>query len=213
MDGKLYLNNEVSKITGLSQRQIISWTEKGLVHPERPALKAGTMRGYSYKNLLELGLVKYLTDVIGVQFFTAKTILDDLRSDGEIEIWASNYSAYRLSFSDTTIDQNNNELISAKVAFREKCPTGIGGTLESIPKNFPKIKAEDGTLYYIFSDEESEKGYKTTIRIISPWKLSETMEAFNYQGNLESIVNSKGMIIVNMGKIKREIDAGIEKLS
>jgi len=135
-----------------------------------------------------------------------------LRSDGEIEIWASNYSAYRLSFSDTTIDQNNNELISAKVAFREKCPTGIGGTLESIPKNFPKIKAEDGTLYYIFSDEESEKGYKTTIRIISPWKLSETMEAFNYQGNLESIVNSKGMIIVNMGKIKREIDAGIEKL-
>jgi len=50
------------------------------------------------------------------------------------------------------------------------------------------------------------------IRIISPWKLSQTIEAFKHQGNYEEIINSNGMIIVNMGKIKREIDKGIESL-
>jgi DNA-binding transcriptional MerR regulator len=212
MNSKLFLNNEVSKITCLSQRQVISWTEKGLIKPERPAMKAGTMRGYSYKNLLELGLVKYLMDVIGVQFFTAKTILEDLRADGTIEVWASNYSAYLLSFADKITDKNNKIISDSDIKFADRDPRGIGGTVESIPKNLPKPKAEDGTLYYIFSDFGSEKGYKTVIRIISPWKLSQTIEAFKHQGNYEEIINSNGMIIVNMGKIKREIDKGIESL-
>lgn len=213
MNSKLFLNNEVSKIIGLSQRQVISWTEKGLIKPERPAMKAGTMRGYGYKNLLELGLAKYLMDVIRVQFFTAKTILDDLRDDGIIEIWASNYSAYLLNFADKITNIKNEEISRSNISVSDNDPRGTGGILESIPKNLPKPKVEDGTLYYIFSDFGSEKDYKTTIRIISPWNLSKTLEAFEYQGNFEEIINSRCMIIVNMGKIKHEIDKGIRSLS
>ncbi|MBW2340206.1 MAG: MerR family transcriptional regulator [Deltaproteobacteria bacterium] len=53
MDDNLFSNKEVSRVTGLSPRQVLSWTEKGLVKPKKPAKKAGTRRGYDYVNLLE----------------------------------------------------------------------------------------------------------------------------------------------------------------
>ncbi len=215
MVDRLFLNNEVAKITGLSQRQIISLTEKGLVCPVRPAQKAGTMRGYNYLNLLELGLAKCLMDIIGVQVFTAKMILDDLRYDGEMELWASNYSAYRLSFTERMVTKgkkNEGGDPDFSITVRDNDPTGLGGTLEYIPSGIDKKEDEEGVLYYIILNEFPEKKYKTTMRIISPWDLSKTLEAFDYQGDIQEIIDSNGMITVNMSKIKREIDHGIKKL-
>lgn len=85
MDTRLFINKEVSDIVGLSPRQVLSWTEKGLVEPERPAKKAGERRGYNYYNLLEFGLAKYLLDIACLQFHTASVILRELKEDGAIK--------------------------------------------------------------------------------------------------------------------------------
>jgi DNA-binding transcriptional MerR regulator len=77
--GKLFYNRNVSEIIGISPRQVISWTEKGLVEPEEPAKKAGMMRGYSYLNLLEFSLSKILLDVLHLQFYEVRNTLDWVR--------------------------------------------------------------------------------------------------------------------------------------
>ena len=82
MNTRLYQNREVSQILRLTPRQVISWTEKGLVEPKKPAKKAGTSRGYNYENLVELCLAKHLTDVVGLQFHHIWVILKELREEG-----------------------------------------------------------------------------------------------------------------------------------
>jgi len=206
----LFLNKHVSKIVGITQRQVLNWTEKGLIKPEKPARKAGTRRGYNYKNLLEFGLAKYLLNVIGVQFFTALTILNELREDGEIEVWASNYAKYRLSFS-TKIKSGKDELLSSYGAIRENDPLGRGGIISSDENIFKEIRPpekHDGIMYYIFFGDGKTK---ETTRILSPWDISQTKEVFSYEG-LDEIIKTDGMIVVNMGKIKEEIDRGIKSL-
>lgn len=208
----MYLNNEVSKIVGLRSRQVISWTEKGLVEPERPARKAGTMRGYSYTNLLEFGLAKYLIDVIGLQFYTTKTILRELREDGEIEMWASDYHQYRLSFARKVRHEKEDEPSGIVVMFRENDPRGLGGTVDferDLLYKDEKQKKPKGTLYYIFT---KEKATIETIRIISPYDLTATLKVFRDSEETEDILSGKGMVVVNLGKIKEEVESGVRAL-
>lgn len=208
MSDGLFLNKDVSKIIGLTQRQVLSWTEKGLVKPEKPAKKAGTRRGYNYINLLEFGLAKYLLNVIGVQFFTALTILNDLREDGDIELWASDLANYRLSFS-TKIKSGKDELINSRIAFRESDPSGHGGAIDHDDTLFKETQTPSkhvGTMYYIFSGEGKTK---ERTRILSPWDLSKTKEVFSYEW-VDEVIKIDGLIVINMGKIKEEINRGIQ---
>lgn len=212
MTERLFLNSEVSKIMSISPRQIISMTEKGLVHPERPSNKTGVMRGYNYINLLEFGIIKYLTDVICLQFFTIKTIMDDLRQDGEIEIWASNYASYKISFHTSIKDKQGNELAGSNMIFHDHNPKGIGGTLENIPKNISEKINQEGTLYYIFTNFGEEKDYRETLRIITPWNMLKTTEIFKYYDD-QNVVESKAMIVINLGNIKNTVNKGIKGIN
>ena len=157
MNAKLYINKEVSFIVDLTPRQVLSWTEKGLVDPERPARKAGERRGYNYNNLLEFGLAKYLLNIASLQFHTAWVILRELKEDGTIK----------------------------------------------------KIKRDKqgGTLFYIFTSEETDR-----IRIISTKDLKTTLKEFENRGELEEINSSKITLIVNLCKIKKEIDDNIAQI-
>ena len=215
MNDRLFLNKEVSVIVGLTQRQILSWTERGLIEPEKPAKKAGSRRGYNYINLLEFGLAKYLLDVIGLQSYTTKQILAQLREDGDIAVWASNYSSYCISFNRRIENEKKEDLSSLHMAFRVNDPDGLGGTMDfnSDVKRVKdkKSKVYSGTLYYIFTNYGKEKLYKETIRIVSPWDIGFTHKAFDYE-ELKDIITSRGMIIVNLGQIKEEIDKGLKKV-
>lgn len=202
-----YLNNNVSKLTGLSQRQILSWTEKRLIKPERPARKAGTRRGYSYFNLLEFGLAKYLIDVLNVQFFTAHQILEEMREDGDFLQWATNYKNY-ISFARRT---------SAKSTPKHKADllTGYHVRTPDLDIKRSKLSAHDyqpGTLYYIYTAFEGDKGnYIDTLRIISPWGFEHSIKDFQFEHDLKDALNFKGMLVVNLGKIKSDIDRKIEE--
>ena len=212
MVDKLYLNNEVSEIVGLTQRQILSWTERGIVEPEKPAKKAGHRRGYNYINLLEFGLAKYLLDYIGLQFFTAKQILTELRKDGEFAVWASDYSNYQISFALKIMDSKKEIIAESFLRLREKDPDGLGGISE-IDADIKRVaeknmKSNDfcGTLYYIFFRRGGKKSYIETTRVISPWDINRSQDVFNYFGYNIEFLKSKGMIVANLGEIKKEIN-------
>lgn len=212
MEDKLYLNNEVSKIVGVTQRQILSWTEKGLVHPEMPAKKAGARRGYSYKNLLEFGLAKYLLDVIGLQFYSAKKILDDFREDGDFKCWASNYFNFLISIARKYRYSKDDDSSGSHIRFRLNDPRGRGGTVDVIDNSDEKLptpEKQDGTLYYIFTKLDFPK---ESIKIVNPWDITRILEAFEYEG-LEDILSHRGIIIVNLRAIKEEIDEGIKRIT
>jgi len=208
---KLWFNNAVSEILGLKSRQVISWTEKGLTEPEKPARKAGKPREYSYYNLLELGLAKYLLDTIGLQFFTAREILRELKEDGEIQAWAANLSKDRVSFSRKTKDKDKDLLTEQTMSIRAEDPRGLGGTMEPSLDTPYRIKRE-GTLYYIFLDSKQGEGneYTETMWIISPWGIQKTLDAFDFVG-IEEIVTSRGIVIANLGQIKEKIDTSIKE--
>ena len=74
MQPQFYLNNQVAKIEGISPRQVLSLTDKGVVIPAREARGAGSKRGYDYINLIEFGICKRLFEMgHGIQ--SVKSIL------------------------------------------------------------------------------------------------------------------------------------------
>ena len=77
----------VSEITEVSQRQVLSWSEKGLVFASVELSGVGTKREYSYINLLEFRLCKQLFDT-GMGFRTIKKIVTNLRDEGALVEWA-----------------------------------------------------------------------------------------------------------------------------
>jgi len=209
MGNKFYLNNRVHRITGLTPRQVSSWTEKGLVIPARPAKKAGTMRWYNYLNLLEFALAKVLLDRVGVQFYTAKSILDGLREDGEINIWASDYNGYCIRFAHKLKSIKNEELGGFSVAFRAGDPQRLGGTVDfqrDLKRNLPENY--EGTLFLFLLGEA--EGLHEDIRIISPWDETETLQKLKSA----PLFPEKwiGKIVIDMGEIKRLVDSGIKTL-
>lgn len=93
MDRKLYLNNEVSEIVKITQRQVQSWTEKGLVIPFREAIGGGSKRGYDNVNLIEYLICKaLLNNGQGIQ--SVKIILNSMREKKLLRRWYENPKVY-----------------------------------------------------------------------------------------------------------------------
>lgn len=91
---KKYLNNQVAQITGITNRQVISWTEKGLVIPYEESTGVGKKRIYDYKNLLEFALCDVLLNNAGIGFRSVKRIIKHLRDQGILAAWANNFAEY-----------------------------------------------------------------------------------------------------------------------
>jgi len=173
------------------------------------------MRGYSYKNLIELGIAKYLIETIGLQVYLVKKFLDEIREDGDLEIWATDYSQHCISIAYKAENQKKEDLGGFHSIFRVNDPHGLGGTLTAIPQKIKKSKSPKGTLYYFYVDFQSEKKktYLETIRIITPWDLSNTLKIFQHIDlDIKEILAGKGLIAINLGRIKEEVDRGIEHL-
>jgi len=85
MSEQVYLNKQVSEIVGITQRQVLSWTEKGLVVPFSESMGTGTKRGYDYQNLLEFGLCEELFKR-GHGFRLVKRVMIHLKTK-KIEDW------------------------------------------------------------------------------------------------------------------------------
>jgi len=93
MEHKLFLNNEVAEIVGITKRQVLDWSEKRLVVPFKESTGVGKKRLYDYVNLLEFGMCMTLFG-IGMGFRSVRNIINDLRNSGTIRDWSEDFSEY-----------------------------------------------------------------------------------------------------------------------
>ncbi len=70
---------QVCKIVGISYRQLDYWARTDLIRPSiADARGSGTQRLYSYRDLVELKVIKHLLDA-GISLKTARTAIEYLR--------------------------------------------------------------------------------------------------------------------------------------
>ena len=74
---------EVTRVVGISYRQLDYWARTGLVRPSiRDAGGSGTQRLYSFQDLLQLKVIKKLLDT-GVELRRIRKAVDHLKAMGE----------------------------------------------------------------------------------------------------------------------------------
>src|SRR5688572_10780904 len=75
---------QVCKIVGISYRQLDYWARTDLIRPSiADARGSGTQRLYSYRDLLELKVIKRLLDA-GISLQSARKAVDALRQVGDV---------------------------------------------------------------------------------------------------------------------------------
>ena len=73
----------VCEIVGITYRQLDYWDSTDLLKPSlAPAAGSGTQRRYSYRDLVQLKVIKGLLDA-GVNLKTARKVIDSLRERGD----------------------------------------------------------------------------------------------------------------------------------
>src|SRR5882724_2751329 len=71
---------QVCSIVGITYRQLDYWARTDLVRPSITDAKgSGTRRAYSYRNLLELKIIKQLLDA-GIRLEVVRDVFDELRA-------------------------------------------------------------------------------------------------------------------------------------
>ncbi len=74
-----FTGTRAAKIVGISYRQLDYWARTDLIRPSvSEATGSGSRRGYSYRDLLELRLVKTLLDA-GIRLESVREVFDYLR--------------------------------------------------------------------------------------------------------------------------------------
>jgi DNA-binding transcriptional MerR regulator len=88
MDEAGYRGPQACNIVGITYRQLDYWTRTGLVSPTvRTAKGSGTQRLYSFNDLLQLKVIKSLTDA-GASLQKVRQALDYVKSDLDAD-WAT----------------------------------------------------------------------------------------------------------------------------
>jgi DNA-binding transcriptional MerR regulator len=85
-----YRGPQVCKIVGITYRQLDYWARTNLVRPSvQDAAGSGTQREYSYRDLVELKIIKNLLDS-GVSLQAARTAIEYLRTHLGEELASAN---------------------------------------------------------------------------------------------------------------------------
>lgn len=86
MSDKTFSGTQAADIVGISYRQLDYWARTDLVRPAvNDAKGSGTRRHYSYRNLLELRMVKSLLDA-GIRLESVRDVFAYLRSHVDDDI-------------------------------------------------------------------------------------------------------------------------------
>lgn len=85
-----YRGPQVCQIVGITYRQLDYWARTGLLVPSITEAKgSGTQRRYSYRDLLELKVIKQLLDA-GLSLTSARKAIEVLRSDEGTDVSTAN---------------------------------------------------------------------------------------------------------------------------
>ncbi|MBW1814500.1 MAG: MerR family transcriptional regulator [Deltaproteobacteria bacterium] len=197
MRNRTHLNSQVSEIVGITQRQVLSWTEKGLIVPFKESTGVGTKRGYDYINLLEFGLCKRLFS-LGFGFRAVKKMLNDMRNIGMISNWANDFTEYYREIFErhkSHLDKQVRELESkGDIKKVEK--------LKEFKKKFIQESCyypdkPRGVIAYFFSEEGGQP-------LVIPWDMETIL---NLNIIKQAFIKNDSGLLVDISKIKEIIDS------
>jgi DNA-binding transcriptional MerR regulator len=103
-----YSGPQVCSLVGISYRQLDYWARTGLLRPSlAEARGSGTKRRYSYRDVLELKVIKQLLDA-GVSLQSARRAVDCLREDLGTDLASANLV---LSEGKSVLARSNGEVV------------------------------------------------------------------------------------------------------
>jgi DNA-binding transcriptional MerR regulator len=142
-----YRGPQACKIVGITYRQLDYWTRTGLVTPSlQEATGSGSQRLYSFNDLLQLKVIKSLTDA-GASLQKVRQAIDWVRDNlvednwSQVTIVADGSRVYALSSDEEVIDllRSGQGVLGAVVAV-DKVRDQLAGTLRELR---PKTAAAD----------------------------------------------------------------------
>lgn len=202
---KTYFNKQVSQIVGITQRQVLDWSEKGLVIAYHEATSSGTKREYDYVNLLEFGLCKMLFEM-RTGFREAKKIICSLRDERALREWAEDFQNwYGKLFRQELLKYERAGIRKEKMLEPE----------DPLPWEpyLPEQKPDIFLIYHFAQrPDPNMKNY-----IITPWEMrgyktkpnGEILEELVIpcaDNIITDIKISKATVIISLSEIKKEID-------
>lgn len=103
-----FSGTQTAKIVGITYRQLDYWARTDLIRPSlAEATGSGSRRLYSYRDLLELRVVKTLLDS-GIKLEQVRNVFDNLRASVGDDLAAANIV---ISGTTSVVLRNNDELI------------------------------------------------------------------------------------------------------
>lgn len=88
-NGETYGGNQAAKIVGITYRRLDYWARTDLVRPSAvDATGSGSRRRYTYRDLLELKIIKKLLDA-GIKLESIRTVFAYMREHVETDISAA----------------------------------------------------------------------------------------------------------------------------
>jgi DNA-binding transcriptional MerR regulator len=148
-----YRGPQACKIVGITYRQLDYWTRTSLVTPSlQEATGSGSQRLYSFNDLLQLKVIKSLTDA-GASLQKVRQAIDWVRANlvednwSQVTIVADGSRVYALSSEEEVIDllRSGQGVLGAVVAV-DKVRDQLNGTLRELrPKTATADYAVTGT--------------------------------------------------------------------
>lgn len=137
-EGYGYRAPQVCKIVGITYRQLDYWTRTGLIVPSlRAARGSGTQRLYSFNDLLQLKVIKSLTDA-GASLQKVRQAIDYVRANlsdnwSRVTIVADGGGVYACTSDAEVIDllRSGQGVLGAVVAV-DKVRQSLAGTLREL---------------------------------------------------------------------------------
>lgn len=124
-----YTAPEAARIADISYRQLDYWDRTGLISPSKcQAHGSGSRRAYSYRDLIELRIVKTMIDA-GIYLAAARKVMHVVRSYPNLDLTRTT-----LVFTSDTVrlcDQNDLvEIVRSEQSMINVIP--LGGIMESL---------------------------------------------------------------------------------
>lgn len=204
----LYLNNEVAEITGITQRQAQSWSDKGLVIPAREARGGGSKRGYDYLNLIEFGLCRKLFEMgLGVQ--SVKAILGIIREEDLLTDWLGDPREFFRREWTKGVFGHFFEAADNRAVEAEK---NLQRSLQHlfIYEQLDEKLTGTGVLVYFFDGVLKGRAFiLPRIKFSLDESTPKVAKAVEY---IYHVLTSGEMLNVNLGSLKRSIDEIIARI-
>lgn len=191
MEDETFLNKQVAELVELTGRQVLSWTEKGLIVPFKESPGVGIKRLYDQPNILEFALAKILLEM-GLGFRTTKKIIGELRRQDIIKSWAMDF----LEYHKDQLERSKGDIRKAIDALKKE-----GRSVTYLEEIYIRLKEPFksekpvGTLIYYFGNNERV--------VVIPWDINDVL---NLNMIKEWLAGNQGFILVDMGRIKEWID-------